>query len=143
MPRKLLSLSLAVLATCLFFGCDDKADSPTPGCFPAPRCYSGTVVAFTCHDGFLIQVDAQYPIGKHVRLTTGPDSLASSNVIAAVNSLGALGVQGQRVYFTCEYDANQQVPSWPCNAMYAWVTLPVPHLVLGNVSATACGPVVP
>lgn len=99
-PRLLLPLALLLGA---LPGCKHDADS-------APRCYAGTVVGASCYDGVLINVDAQYPIGKPVGYSTVPNDstgLANQNAIGALNSnaLGALNVKGQRIYFTCRRHA--------------------------------------
>ncbi len=126
-----LAQSVAVLATSLLISCSKDGGTP------APECYSGTVLAFNCHNGYLIQVDEQYPIGKPLRVyATAADSLPRPNIIAAVNRLETLGTPGQRIYFTYVDDAKQHSPDWPCNTLYLWRTLPVPHLLLNNVSAT-------
>lgn len=90
----------------------------------------------TCLNGVLIQVDAAYPIGKPVlyRLTYR-DSLAGSNVVAAVNDLGPLKVKGQRVYFSYT-GTDQPGPVRPCTANTT--RLNIPHISATNLSATAC-----
>jgi hypothetical protein len=102
---------------------------------PRPRCYAGTVVAETCLDGVLIEVDSLYPIGRPVG-PGQPGGVPGRNMIAAVNPLGNLNHPGQRVYFTYRNDPSQQSPGSGCrqNAL----PLAVPHLVLSNLSATAC-----
>jgi hypothetical protein len=103
----------------------------------APVCYSGVVLGDRCWDGVLIQVDSQYPIGKSLVIgATAPDSLGSTNVIAALNSLGNLAKRGQRIYFTYEAYTNQPIVNRFCTADQA--PLGVPHLVLTNTSATPC-----
>ncbi|GAB3638418.1 hypothetical protein GCM10027422_40080 [Hymenobacter arcticus] len=117
----LLGLSLA--------GCRHDADlSP---------CYGGVVLGETCLDGVLIQVDETYPIGKPAmyRLTSR-DSLAGSNVVAAVNNLGAFKVKGQRVYFTYAGSTDQPGPAQICTANTA--RLAIPHLAITNLSSTVC-----
>ncbi|TVT40207.1 hypothetical protein FNT36_12000 [Hymenobacter setariae] len=111
-----------------------------PGCHSneaTPACYSGVVLGEYCWDGVLIQVDRQYPIGKSIVAgATDPDSLGSTNVIAALNSLGSLAKRGQRIYFTYEEYTNQPIVNRFCTADRA--PLGVPHLVLTNTSATPC-----
>jgi hypothetical protein len=103
----------------------------------APACYSGVVLGDRCWDGVLIQVDSQYPIGKSIVVgATDPDSLGSTNVIAALNSLGSLAKRGQRIYFTYEEYTNQPIVTRFCTADRA--PLGIPHLVLTNTSATPC-----
>jgi hypothetical protein len=100
-------------------------------------CYGGTVLGETCRDGVLIQVDAAYPIGKPVMYhVTDRDSLAGSNVVAAVGDLGALNVKGQRVYFSYTGSTDQPGPAQYCTANT--VRLAVPHINATNLSATAC-----
>ena len=126
MLRSILPLSLAIGATALLSGCQKATN-------PHPSCYSGVVLRDRCWDGILIQVDSAYPIGRPISIA---DSLGNSNVIAAVNSLGTLGVRGQRISFTYTNDPAQQAPRRFCTADQ--LPLPVPHLVLSNVSATPC-----
>jgi hypothetical protein len=93
--------------------------------------------AWCCQDGVLIQVDAAYPIGKPaVYRITSHDSLAGSNVVAAVNDLRALNVKGQRVYFFYTGSTDQAGPVRFCTANTA--RLDVPHISAIDVSATAC-----
>ena len=100
-------------------------------------CYGGVVLGSTCQDGVLIQVDADYPIGKPaVYRITYRDSLAGSNVVAAVNDLGALNVKGQRIYFSYAGSTDQAGPVRFCTANT--VRLDVPHISALNLSATAC-----
>ena len=126
--RSILSLSLAMGATALLAGCKKATN-------PRPACYSGVVLRDRCWDGVLIQVDSAFPIGGPISI---PDSLGNSNVIAAVNSLGTLGVRGQRISFTYTNDPARQAPPRPCTADQ--IALPIPHLVLSNVSTTPCPP---
>jgi len=100
-------------------------------------CYSGVVLGSTCQDGVLIQVDAAYPIGKPaVYRITSRDSLAGSNVVAAINDLGALNVKGQRIYFSYTGSTDQAGPERFCTADRA--RLDLPHISAINLSATAC-----
>jgi hypothetical protein len=100
-------------------------------------CYGGTVLGETCLDGVLVQVDERYPIGKPVVYrTTSGDSLAGSNVVAIVNSLGALNVKGQHVYFYYAGGTDQPGPSRICTANT--VRLAIPHVATTNVSTSAC-----
>lgn len=122
----LLSISLLGLALA---GCRHDAD--------LGPCYAGTVLGGTCLDGVLIQVDEAYPIGKPaVYRITSRDSLAGTNVVAAVNNLGALNIKGQRVYFTYSGSTDQAGPAHVCTANTA--RLPIPHVVATNLSSTAC-----
>ena len=127
--RPVFSLSLAVGAALLLSGCEKTDRALTPW----PACYSGVVLRDRCWDGVLIQVDRRFSIGQP---STLPDSLGNSNVIAAVNSLGTLAVRGQRISFTCNNYPTRQAPLRFCTTDQA--ALPIPHLVLSNVSATPC-----
>ena len=129
MLRKILSPGLAVAAISLLAGCDKATNANNP----RPACYSGVVLRDRCWDGVLIQVDRHFPIGQP---STIPDSLGNTNVIAAVNSLGALAVRGQRVSFTYTNDPARQAPLRFCTTDQS--SLPIPHLVLSNISATPC-----
>lgn len=130
-PRLFLSAAFAFGA---LFGC--KHDAPVP----IPQCYPGIVLQNRCNDGLLIQVDAQYRIGKSIDgaatdlLPT--DGFGNDNVVAAVNddSLGSFK-RGQRIYFTYENDPKRQFPARTC---FVFGPLVIPHLVLSNVSATPC-----
>ena len=102
-----------------------------------PACYSGVVLRDRCFDGLLIQVDSPYAIGQPLP-SPWADSLGANNVIAAVNSLGTLAVRGQRVYFTYANDPDRQTPARACPTFELAVPLPIPHLVLSNVSASPC-----
>lgn len=125
--RSPLLLSFALFSL-TFFGCKrTKCEDPQP----QPKCYVGTVVGDICQHGVIINVDAAYPIGQ-------PAGVLGSNVIAAVNvgDLASFNRVGNRVYFTYRNDPKQQAPSRVCTAEY--VPLPVPHLVLSNLSETGC-----
>ena len=124
MLRNILFLSLATSVTFLLSGCNKTTN-------PRPACYSGTVLRDRCWDGILVQVDSAFPIGRAISIG---DSLGNTNVIAAVNSLGGLGVRGQRISFTFTNDPAQQAPLRACT--HDQIPLPIPHLVLSNVSAT-------
>ncbi|GAA4033674.1 hypothetical protein GCM10022409_17470 [Hymenobacter glaciei] len=126
--------------------CDKSNDSdtaPTPIiCFPGippTTCFSGVVLSDRCWDGILIQVDSQFPIGKSIQPYTSPDTLGNTNVIAATNfaDFGPLNKRGQRVYFTYNTDPNHGATPRFCTADQA--PFPIPHLVLGSVSASPCG----
>ena len=142
MPRFSFLLGLALLAAGSLSGCDKANTSdelPTPTiCFPTTpvaTCFSGVVLGDRCWDGILIQVDAQFAIGKPLQM---PDSLGSTNVIAATNpaDFGALSQRGQRIYFTYNTDPTRKATLRACTANQ--IALPIPHLVLGPVSATPC-----
>ncbi|GAB3316560.1 hypothetical protein ACFQT0_01455 [Hymenobacter humi] len=126
--RLLATLGLALLSlTVASCGTTTCIDEPQP----QPPCLSGVVVGDACLDGVLIDVDAAFPIGK----PTG----RHDNVIAAVNfaDLASLNQVGQRVYFTSRNDPARQSAARFCTANT--FPLPVPRLVLSNISATACG----
>jgi hypothetical protein len=136
MAQKLPFWGLAALAGCtVISGCHGKNDGP------APLCYAGTVLYNSCVDGTLVQVDEPYTIGQTLPAASAPGGTDLANVIAAVNALpDSLSKPGQRLYFTFQHDSKRQAP------YYCFVNrppLPVPHLVLLNVSADACGPAAP
>lgn len=138
MLRKFFSLSLVVVAAGSFLSCKKDADGPNPAC------YAGTVVAFTCMDGVYIDVNPAYRIGAPATVATGgADQQLGNNVIAVVNTadLHGLARVGQQVYFTYKNDpARQHYAPGPlvcCFANDGSKTV-IPHLVLSNVSTTAC-----
>ena len=121
-----LSILSLVLLTLAFTGCSHhKCQDPTP------KCYAGVVVGDACLDGVLIEVEGPNLIGK-------PAGTWGTNVIAAVNFEDFTGLSqvGKRVYFTFRNDPARQRPVRNCTANT--VPLPVPHLLLSNLSATAC-----
>jgi hypothetical protein len=120
-----------VLAAGTLAGCHKKCQDPQPGCV------SGIIVANTCVDGPLINVDARYHIGAPGVLAGGQQ--LGRNVIAVVNRdvLGRIDSIGQRVYFTYTSDPDRQWNGMCCFA-FDGTQQPVPHLVLSNVSATGC-----
>lgn len=125
-------LSFTGLLLGLLPGCKHDSDAP-------PACYSGVILGQTCMDGVIIQVDARTPIGRPVRaFSTYRDSLVNTNAVAAVNDFGSLYVVGRTVYFTYTNSPNNQGPSRACPQNT--IPLPIPHLVLSNVSATPCAP---
>lgn len=133
MTQNLRFWGLAALAGCtIFSGCRGKNGNPEP------LCYAGTVLYTSCVDGTLVQVDEQYAIGQTLPAASSPGGTDLANVVAAVNPLpDSLGKPGQHLYFTYQNDPKRQAP------YYCFVNrppLPVPHLVLLNVSASACGP---
>lgn len=141
MPRFSSFLCLSVLAIGCLSSCDKTSDpeviEPTI-CFPSippTTCFSGVVLRDRCWDGVLIQVDSQFPIGQSIQM---PDSLGNTNVIAATNSadFGALNKRGQRIYFTYNTDPTRKATLRPCTANQ--IALPIPHIVLGTISATPC-----
>jgi hypothetical protein len=134
MLRKISFLGLVLPAIIAFAGCN-KAHKEDAA--PAPACYSGVVLRDRCLDGLLIQVDQPYNIGKTLP-NPWADSLGTDNVIVSVNSLGNLGVRGQRIYFTYTNDPARQTAGRACTTFEAAVPLPVPHFVLSNVSANPC-----
>jgi hypothetical protein len=123
--------SLLVLSLLSFSLTDCKHEAA-----PVP-CYGGTVLGETCLDGILVQVDEAYQIGKPVvyRITSR-DSLAGSNVLAIVNSLGTLNVKGQHFYFSYTGSTDQPGPARVCTANT--VRLAIPHLAATNLSTHAC-----
>ncbi|MBD2768509.1 hypothetical protein IC235_11480 [Hymenobacter sp. BT664] len=125
--RTPLLLSFALFSL-TFFSCQrHKCEDPQP----QPKCYSGVVVGDLCMDGVIINVDAAYPIGL-------PADTLGNNLIAAVNTddLASFNQVGKRIYFTYRNDPSQQ---WPLRVCLAnTIPLPVPHLVLSNLSETGC-----
>jgi hypothetical protein len=127
--RTPLLLSFALFSL-TFLSCKrHKCEDPQP----QSKCYSGVVVGDICQHGVVINVDAAYPIGQ-------PAGTLGNNVIAAVNvdDLASFNQIGKRVYFTYRNDPSQQWPTRICPAVY--IPLPVPHLVLSNLSETSCVP---
>ncbi|AMJ64334.1 hypothetical protein AXW84_01995 [Hymenobacter sp. PAMC 26628] len=117
-------------------GCKHAADT-------TPQCYAGTVLSTSCYDGVIINVDAQFPIGKPVGYGFAlhdSTKATNQNVIGALNSntLAQFNVPGQRIYFTCTGDTQGFSNFGPCNHM--GIPLPVPHVVLTSFSATPCDP---
>jgi len=111
-----------------------------------PQCYAGTVVGTSCYDGVIINVDAQFPIGKPVgdRFALYDSTKATNqNLIGALNSneLVGLSAKSTRIYFTCTGDTQGFSNFGPCNHM--GIPLPVPHVVLTSFSATPCRSVAP
>ena len=138
MLRKFLSLGLVVLATSSFLGC--KKDAPA-----APPCYAGRVVAVTCTDGMLIDVDTAYPIGaRHTVRESSPaasPTVLGNNVVAVVNTsdYGRLATVGLTLHFNAVNDPNRQSNELQCY-FFDGVQGAVPRLVLRNVATTACHP---
>ena len=132
MVQKLRFGALAVLASGAFLNCHGKNDAPEP------LCYAGTVLYDSCVYGLLVQVDAPYAIGQTLPAAAAPGGTDLPNVIAVVNTLpDSLGRPGQRLYFTYQNEPERQAPQ---QCFVYRPPLPVPHLVLRNVSATACAP---
>ena len=127
--RRLLLLA-AGLVLGSFTGCKDDA--------PEVACYSGVVIGTTCMDGTLIEVNSATPIGQPVNVSvTSTTNILGTNVVAAINDLGSQAQTGQTVFFTYQASPNNAGPvrNGPQNT----APLPIPHLVLGNISATGCG----
>jgi hypothetical protein len=140
MKYTLLALSVAALATTLP-ACHKKDVDPQPTiCFPEPLCYAGTVVGATCMDGVLIDVDAAYPIGAPARIHDFSGNYTQyNNIIAVANTadFSQADTTGRHVYFT--YTPATQ--PWSGLCCFANDAVPnIPHLVLSNVSITACQP---
>lgn len=88
-------------------------------------------------DGVLIEITSGQPIGKPVVLyQTYRDSIVGNNVVAAVNDLGSLAQKGQPIFFTYQDSPNNQGPTRFCPQNTA--PLPIPHLLLANLSTAAC-----
>ena len=125
---------LLLLAAGLWLGsltaCKDDA--------PPISCYSGVVLGTTCMDGVLIEVNSATPIGKPVNvLVTSTTSIVGTNVVAAINDLGGQAQTGQAIFFTYQGSPNNAGPVRACPQNTT--PLPIPHLILSNVSATGCG----
>ena len=146
MLHKSITLALAVLATGTLAGC--KKGNPQP----ATECYSGRVVAATCVDGVLIDVDPAYAIGAPAFAPSeGGEVLLGRNVIAVINSQalnsmgqagdpGSLSSIGQRLYFnTAVGDSTHQGPR--CRAA-GGMRGAFPRVALINISTTGCQPVI-
>jgi hypothetical protein len=89
-------------------------------------------------DGVLIEVNSVTPIGKAVTVVvSATTSISGANVVAAVNDLGSYAQTGQTVFFTYQDSPNNQGPVRNCPQNTA--PLPIPHLVLNNLSVTGCG----
>ena len=126
--RQLLLFASSLLLGSLT-GCKDEA--------PQASCYSGIVIGTTCMDGVLIEVNSATPIGKPVTvLVTSTSSIGGTNVVAAVNDLGSQAQTGKTVFFTYQESPNNQGPARFCPQNTA--PLPIPHLILANISATGC-----
>jgi hypothetical protein len=111
-------------------GCKDDA--------PEVSCYSGVVIGTTCMDGTLIEVNSATPIGKPINVSvTSTTSIVGTNVVAAVNDLGSQATMGQTIFFTYQNSPNNAGPARPCPQNT--IPLPIPRLILSNVSATGCG----
>lgn len=131
MLRTFILLGLAAATAGAFAGC--KKDAP-----PLP-CYTGRVVASTCMDGLLLDVDPASPIGAPAVLArNGRDTLVGRNVVAFANNLriGRLGTVGQTLHFTYIIDPAQH-SEITCMAADGSKT-PIPHVVASNISTTAC-----
>lgn len=140
--KSLFSGLLAVVGVALL-GCKKDAASLTE------TCYTGQIVALTCVNGVLIDVDPRFPIGKPTarNSSNGPVFLGN-NVIAVSNSrdISGLGVAtspgtqsplGTRLYFSAEPDsANYGLGCYVLDG----VVNPVPAMRLSNISTTSCSP---
>lgn len=136
MLRKFFFLGLTAVAAGAA-GCK-KDTLPAP-----PPCYTGRVVAVTCMDGLLLDVDPAYPIGAPAVLARGRDTLVGRNVIAAVNifSIGRLATVGQILHFNYVVGPAQH-SEVTCLAFDGSKT-PIPRGAVSNVSTTACDSIAP
>ncbi|GAA4033684.1 hypothetical protein GCM10022409_17480 [Hymenobacter glaciei] len=114
-------------------------------------CYTGQIVAVTCVNGVLIDVDPRFPIGKPTSRNGGNGPVfLGRNVIAVSNSRditssvstatvpGTLNnIIGQRLYFSAEPDS--LVYGLGCYVADG-VREPVPGMRLSDISTTACVP---
>ena len=138
MLHKTLSLTLAALVAGTFIGCKKEQVAP-----PAGGCVAGTVVAITCMDGPLIEVDAAYHLGAptSVPAANGGSRRVGIHIIAMANRSEATGIDsvGQRVHFTYDDNPNSpQPPSSTCCFALDGAQSPIPRLVISNVSAIPC-----
>lgn len=138
MLHKFFRLAVATVAAVAVLSC--KKECPSP-----PACYAGIVVARTCTEGVLIDVDPTYAIGAPavIAQSGGGNKRVGNNVISVVNTADLRQVTGvgQRLYFTYKNDPNRQHYS-PGPAMCCFANdgskTPIPHLVLSNLSMTGC-----
>ena len=140
MSHKFRLLGLAGLVMGASLGCQKQKSAP---------CLSGTILAGSCVDGMLIEVDPAFPIGAPTLRATAEfrrnapgDTLIGNNVIAIVNSSEFSQIlnrplAGHRVYFTYEDDPNRRWNGLMCQR-FDGVKGPIPHLLLRNVSLTSC-----
>ena len=124
-----MSCCLATLLAGTLLGCHKDGA-------PQPDCYSGTVVAYSCMLGPLVDVDPAYPIGARAVSVVG-NSFLGNNVIAVANSasLRFSAHVGQRLYFT--YSETSTPAGNPC-LVADGTTTPVPNLALSNASTVSC-----
>lgn len=142
MLHAFFSRSLTALAAVSLLGCAERPAGPEPGCL------TGTVVAVTCVDGVLIDVDPHFPIGgpAYVPREDG-EVLLGRNVVAVLNSQtlnsmgrpgpnGSLSALGRRLYFTAgPADSAQTGPR--CRAADG-MRGAFPTVTLANVSTSGC-----
>ncbi len=127
-------IPLTVLLALALASCKHDAD------LPQARCYAGVVVGESCYDGLLINVDAQYALGKPVGYGFSlydPAGIQNQHVIGALNSreLTAFTV-GQRIYFSSIKDTTGYANFGPCPAN--GIPLPIPHVILSGFSSSPC-----
>lgn len=142
LKRFLLPGLLAVVALPLL-SCEKDAAALSDAC------YTGQVVALTCENGVLIDVDTRFPIGQPTtRNSAGGPVLLGKNVISVSNSRdisgatlatnpGTRSIVGQRLYFSARPDSvNHGLGCFVADG----VLTPVPVMQLSNISTTACVP---
>lgn len=143
MLKKFLLPGLLAAAGFMALGCEKDEASPVE------TCYTGQIVALTCENGVLIDVDPRFPIGKPAARNSS-DGLVQlgQNVISVSNSrdISGLGLPsnpgtqspiGRRLYFSAAPDsANYGLGCYVLDG----VVHPVPTMRLSNISTTACAP---
>ena len=85
-------------------------------------------------DGLLLEVDARYPIGAahgSFRNLVAAVNMASTD---SLNVAGRVVHAGQVIYFDYQPSTTARQAFCPHNT----APLPIPHVVLSNVSATGC-----
>ena len=146
MLQKILWPALLAAAALPLFSCEKRTDAPSDAC------YTGRIVALTCENGVLIDVDPRFPIGQPTaRNSAGGPVALGKNVISVSNSRGISGISGislstnpgtqspigLRLYFSAQPDSvNHGLGCYVADG----VRSPVPALRLSNVSTTACQP---
>jgi len=113
----------------------------------SPQCIPGTVVGTTCTDGYLIQVDEEYPIGQPLEFKgdggtgnplPGPTATPATytNVIEVFGLHDPDIMRGKQLYFQLrEAEADDALLHY-CTANVIWYT--APRFVVTNYAATSC-----
>lgn len=132
MLRTSSALGLAALLAGSLLGC--KKDAAL-----RPNCFSGTVVANTCMQGVLIDVDPAYPIGAPAVSMAG-NRFLGNNVVAVSRSASLQNISnvGQRLYFNYTNAPAPDNSLVICCLAADGTTTPVPEVALTNVSTVSC-----